>query len=204
MNIVTRIPLLALEVSGHGVPWLAIPILLFLCKTHLSATSAALMLNFLALTVLDLLVILILKPLFRRSRPVYNTGIGHVTLHAVDQFSFPSGHSTRGGFLSSFVCYSQYYYSAGLVSWAVSPIFTAFAIVWGLAICMSRVALGRHHILDVVAGCMLGLSYVYAWQHFWIGEVMASDLRNDLRSTFFSTAVTYFPKMASGFEYPSS
>lgn len=184
-NISTRFPLLALELSGHGIPWLVIPILIFLFKTQLSPVAAALTLNFLALTVLDLIVIVLLKPLFRRPRPVYNTGIGPATVHAVDQFSFPSGHSTRAGFLSSFVCYSLCYHHGGLPSWIVFPSFMVATIFWAVALCLSRVALGRHHVLDVIAGYFLGISYAFIWDPFWIGPLLASGLREDVRSTFF-------------------
>lgn len=201
-HVVTRLPLLILEVSGHGVPWLIIPILIFLFKTELSATAAALMLNFLALTLLDLGVIGILKPLFRRSRPAYNTGIGHMTIHAVDQFSFPSGHSTRAGFLSSFVWHTQYHHADGLASWINCPAFTMFVLIWAIALCMSRVALGRHHVLDVIFGYLLGVVYVYAWDPVWIGASFADGLRSDLRSSLFGVTETNVAKLAPAFDSP--
>lgn len=187
-NIPSRIPLLALEVSGHGVPWLILPILIFVLKSNLSPKAASLMLNFLALTILDLAVIGVLKPIFRRARPAYNSGIGHVTIHIVDQFSFPSGHATRAGFLTSFVWHTQAHHSNGLHPWLACPAFTVAAILWGVAICLSRVMLGRHHVLDVLFGFILGVTYVYAWEPFWIDEKFAEFLRDGLRSALFVSA----------------
>lgn len=196
--IPTRLPLLALEVSGHGVPWLIVPIFIFLFKTSLSAIAASLMLNFLALTLLDLAAIGILKPVFRRSRPAYNSGIGHVTIHAVDQFSFPSGHATRGGFLASFVWHTQNHHVEGMHPWLSSHTCTALAIVWAIALCASRVLLGRHHVLDVLIGFVLGMSYVYLWDPLWINVGFASSLRDALRSALFGSA--QIAKSASGIQ----
>lgn len=192
----TRIPLLALEVSGHGVPWLLAPILIILFKTSLSPIAASLMLNFLALTLLDLAVIGIFKPAFRRTRPVYNTGIGHVTIHVVDQFSFPSGHASRAGFLSSFVWHTQYHHAEGMHPWLSSSTFTVLVLVWAIAICASRVLLGRHHVLDVLLGFALGVSYVYIWDPLWISAEFASSLRDALRSALLGSA--HIAKAVSG------
>eukprot|EP00177_Eucheuma_denticulatum_P003543 GFKZ01006406.1.p1 GENE.GFKZ01006406.1~~GFKZ01006406.1.p1 ORF type:complete len:237 (+),score=13.27 GFKZ01006406.1:475-1185(+) len=187
-NIPSRIPLIALEISGHGVPWLILPILIFVFKSKLSPVAASLMLNFLALTLLDLAVIGILKPVFRRARPAYNSGIGHVTIHLVDQFSFPSGHATRAGFLTSFVWHTQAHHAKGLHPCLATNTFTVAAILWGVAICISRVMLGRHHVLDVMVGFVLGVTYVYAWEPFWIDAQFAESLRDGLRSPMFASA----------------
>lgn len=154
------------------------------------------MLNFLALTLLDLAVIGIFKPAFRRTRPVYNTGIGHVTIHVVDQFSFPSGHASRAGFLTSFVWHTQYHHAEGMHPWLSSPTFTVIALAWATAICASRVLLGRHHVLDVLLGFALGVSYVYIWDPLWINAEFASSLRDALRSALFGSA--HIAKAASG------
>ncbi|KAM0934343.1 putative phosphatidate phosphatase [Dioscorea sansibarensis] len=89
-------PLLkALEISGDGRLWF--PLLLSLLPlTPSSPLPTALLLG----SLLDLLLIGLLKHLIRRPRPVYNKGMS--LAFAVDQWSFPSGHSSRVLFLASF------------------------------------------------------------------------------------------------------
>lgn len=38
--------------------------------------------------------------------------------------------------------------------------------------------LGRHHVLDVVFGALLGISYVYLWEPFWISPEFAGGLHD--------------------------
>lgn len=182
-----RLLLLILEVSGHGVPWIAAPILIFLFKENLSAMAASLMFNFLAITALDLAAIGILKPLFHRTRPAYNSGIGHVTIHAVDQFSFPSGHATRAALVASFLFYVQTMYPEALQPMLASSLFMLFTFVWATAVCASRVALGRHHVVDVVAGAVIGASYLVFWHMFWVGADSADQFRHMFRHTVLGT-----------------
>lgn len=41
--------------------------------------------------------------------------------------------------------------------------------------------MGRHHVLDVLVGVVLGFVYVKLWQPFWIGPDAASHLREAVR-----------------------
>lgn len=64
-----------------------------------------------------------------------------------DVYSFPSGHASRASmvvyfFVNIFPVHFMMYPS--LLSWATS-------------ICLSRILLNRHHILDVVCGVLLGI-----------------------------------------------
>lgn len=183
-----RVLLLLLELSGHGVPWLIAPIVIFVFKPELSATAAALMLNFLALTIVDLVAIGIFKPIFHRARPAYNTGIGQITIHVVDQFSFPSGHATRAGFVAAFLADVRIAHPEGLDPLIASSPFLIMTIIWAVAICASRVALGRHHVLDVLVGVVLGILYVMLWQPFWIGPSFSAQMRNSLRHSLLGSA----------------
>lgn len=139
-----RLPLLWLELSGHGVPWVVLPLALLLLLPKRVPPSAASLLNLLTLTAVDLLTVSVIKPLVRRARPAYNSGIGHATVHAVDQFSFPSGHATRAALVAAVFASTPY----------ALPV-----TIWAAAVCASRVALGRHHVLDVVAGAVIGAAY---------------------------------------------
>lgn len=193
----SRIPLLILEVSGHGVPWIVAPVLIFLFKPQLSPLASALMLNFLALTFVDLATIGLLKPVFRRPRPAYNTGIGHITIHAVDQFSFPSGHATRAGFVASFLYYVRAFHPTALHPVIASHQFLVFVACWALLVCASRVALGRHHIVDVVFGALLGTTYVVVWNPLWIGAAFSFGLRILFRKALLGVARSGVPPKAA-------
>ena len=73
------------------------------------------------------------------------------------QFSFPSGHATRAVLLSASCCLLS-----GLPGLLVVP-----ATAWAAAVCVSRVLLGRHHLLDVAAGAGLGLAEAAVLGALW-------------------------------------
>lgn len=43
-------------------------------------------------------------------------------------------------------------------------------LVWSLSVCVSRVFLGRHHILDVLAGIVVGIVEYLILSVIWISE----------------------------------
>ncbi|URD95644.1 acidPPc, partial [Musa troglodytarum] len=96
-------PLLkALEISGDGRFWFPIPIaLLPLSSASASAAAYSLVLGLLLGSLLDLLLVGLIKHLVRRPRPVYNKGMG--LTFALDHWSFPSGHSSRVFFIAAFL-----------------------------------------------------------------------------------------------------
>ncbi|XP_020263741.1 probable lipid phosphate phosphatase beta [Asparagus officinalis] len=65
---------------------------------------------------------------------------------AVDHWSFPSGHSSRVFFVASFL-----FLVGGAGDGVVAAVF-----VWAAATAASRVLMGRHFVMDVVAGAGLG------------------------------------------------
>jgi undecaprenyl-diphosphatase len=83
-----------------------------------------------------------LKRILRRPRPNGDAGLLYLPF---DRYSFPSGHATRVGGLV-------------IVLGAVAPPWGAPALLaWGVAVGVSRVALGVHYAADVAAGWFLGL-----------------------------------------------
>ncbi len=92
-------------------------------------------------TALTWVVSTVLKAFFRRPRPEGEQGLFYLN---IDQHSFPSGHAVRiGGLLVVLSGLLPLWGAAGL-------------IVWGLLVCLSRVALGLHYAGDVVAGLLIG------------------------------------------------
>ncbi|KAM4085705.1 hypothetical protein ACJW30_10G047200 [Castanea mollissima] len=95
---------------------------------------------------LDLLLIALIKLLFRRSRPLYNKNM--VAAVSVDHYSFPSGHASRVFFVAS-VAHLFANHDANLLNLVVW--------LWALLTSLSRVFLGRHFVFDVFAGASLGV-----------------------------------------------
>eukprot|EP00039_Didymoeca_costata_P015194 m.254367 g.254367 ORF g.254367 m.254367 type:complete len:177 (-) comp16171_c0_seq7:3139-3669(-) len=133
----------ALEVSGNGILWLIIAALVIFTN-YINAEAA---INLLIILLLDLVVIGLTKQTFKRKRPAYNKGMSLVV--SVDAHSFPSGHCTRAISLCIFFVNEA-------ESFGGDPV-AIVAVLWTFAIAISRVVLGRHHVLDVLAGlCIFG------------------------------------------------
>ncbi|TVU28927.1 hypothetical protein EJB05_20478, partial [Eragrostis curvula] len=143
---VPRLLLKALEVAGDGRIWLPVPISLLL----LSATPASsgeispLLVGLVAGLVLDLILVGLVKVFVRRPRPAYNAADMYVAV-AADHWSFPSGHSSRAFLVAAFLA------GAGGLQHREA------LFLWAAATSASRVLLGRHYVLDVVAGACLGV-----------------------------------------------
>ena len=145
-----------LEITGHGIPWIAGTVM-FACKSK--GYMRTFSINMLIALLLDLLIVGVIKVVSKRQRPVYNKDDMFATV-SVDKYSFPSGHATRAVLLAILFAYIdlpwQYAISIG---------------TWAFTIAVSRVILGRHHVLDVVAGVLIGISEALLMLLFiWMDE----------------------------------
>lgn len=130
--------------SGDGLPFL-----LFLAALYLLGAPPwkARVLALVAADVLTFLVVQTLKFLLRRARPAGEWG---QVYRRFDPFSFPSGHSARGGAMAA-------------MSLIVGPPwFGATLLVWGVAVASSRVLLGVHYASDAAGGLLLGITMAAA------------------------------------------
>ena len=140
----TRYSCLALEYTGHGVPW----ILLALCGLFLAGDDYQLRHISLALLIglmLDLVTVAAAKVFASRPRPPHNDGHTLMSVAIDRDNAFPSGHATRGVFVAAFA------------SLFLSGISTALVVAWAICLSSSRVLIGRHHVLDVLAAFPLGV-----------------------------------------------
>ncbi|KAJ7952479.1 Phosphatidic acid phosphatase (PAP2) family protein [Quillaja saponaria] len=138
-------------------------------------------------SLLDLFVIALVKFLVGRSRPIYNNHGKYKAVVSVDNFSFPSGHSSR-------VCSiaSLFYLSESAIIDAVAGLkaegrggvglvidgwiggdevravnfLILFVWMWAIVTSLSRVFLGRHFVLDVFVGAALGVLEALFTFHF--------------------------------------
>merc|ERR1712168_1009987 len=146
-----------LEYSCHGVPWFIVVISAICLHSYLNEDELELSVNlFLALCV-DILVVGSIKLLFQRKRPLHNVDDMKLSL-SVDAHSFPSGHSTRAVLLAFFLIYNV----------SFSSFMSSCIKLWALLVCISRILLGRHHILDVIVGAAIGYIQYILIEPFWL------------------------------------
>ena len=149
--------------------------------------------NLLVGLVLDIVIVAVLKAFTRRRRPAYDVDdqvqalpmtkllLSYflienfyipqpkkrrmllpkaMTVKMVDKFSFPSGHATRATMLA--ILFTLLY--------PLPFIFWLPCLAWAGAVAASRVLLGRHHILDVVAGVLIGAVEAALLSMLWRSE----------------------------------
>ncbi|KYN45395.1 Presqualene diphosphate phosphatase [Trachymyrmex septentrionalis] len=144
-----------LEISCHGIPWLAVSLISIWVFNAKSLYQ--MQMNLLIGLLLDIIVIAVLKAVTRRRRPTTNDDPFSL---GPDKYSFPSGHSSR----SAFVVY--FFFNL----WPISLIYSPPLLAWSFSVCMSRLLMRRHYILDVIGGILLGIfeglliGYIYLEQ----------------------------------------
>ena len=104
-------------------------------------SASSFFLNLIMGVMLVLMTIVVLKPIFHRKRPVYpNDPFALIKEH--DSYSFPSGHSLIAGMVAAmFSVVSSFHWSVQII-----------LITWAVGVSLSRVVMGRHHLLDVIVG----------------------------------------------------
>uniref|UniRef100_A0A8C0IVV9 Polyisoprenoid diphosphate/phosphate phosphohydrolase PLPP6 n=1 Tax=Chelonoidis abingdonii TaxID=106734 RepID=A0A8C0IVV9_CHEAB len=157
-------PLLRLlEVSGHGVPWLA-GTLYGLGRSE-SPAGREVLLNLLFALVLDLVLVAMVKGLVRRRRPTHNKMDMFVTI-SVDKYSFPSGHATRAAMVCRFVLHHL----------VLAIPLRVLMVLWAIIVGISRVMLGRHNVTDVAFGFIMGYMQYNVVKYFWLSPLSAPAL----------------------------
>ncbi|XP_074029801.1 polyisoprenoid diphosphate/phosphate phosphohydrolase PLPP6 [Leptinotarsa decemlineata] len=158
-----RVHYKGLEISCHGIPWLSF----WIAFTWLfdNPNLIQMQVNMLLGLVLDIIFVAVAKAYFRRRRPILNTddALGQM---GPDVFSFPSGHASRAIFV-------VYFFTR---LWPLHWIFHFPLLAWVTSICLSRVMMSRHYILDVLGGCALGILEGFLMEFLWIEDSTARSL----------------------------
>ncbi|MCE9685940.1 phosphatase PAP2 family protein [Shewanella sp. AS16] len=129
---------LRLSASGDGHLYLYLSVGLLLTQAQGQHFFNLVLAGFLV----ELPLYLLLKNSIRRPRPCHV--VGAVALfEPSDKFSLPSGH-TAAAFVLAFAVLTVY------------PAFALLAYAWAGLIGLSRIVLGVHYPLDIVAGACLG------------------------------------------------
>jgi membrane-associated phospholipid phosphatase len=111
---------------------------------------------------LDILFVSVLKAFTRRRRPAGNQPDMFYVV-GPDKFSFPSGHASRACFIAFFFIF-------------LYPLFFIFhmpLMAWSASVCLSRILLHRHHLLDVIGGILLGGVEAVLLSWLWVSEDFA-------------------------------
>lgn len=144
---ILKVCCMCLELSGHGVPWFilaGVMLLLYAYTGHVQFLCYGF--NLLCILLMDIAVVAPIKILFKRPRPVLNDGPIPLSVSSVDSYAFPSGHASRCVALAALFCYLPPFY-----------LHTHLWYIWAVLVSLSRLVIGRHHILDVGAGILAGL-----------------------------------------------
>ncbi len=115
----------------------------------------AVLLTLLALILADQLSSSLLKPLIARYRPCKVLEGFRLLVHCGSKYGFPSSHAAN----------------IAAIGWVMASFFPRSTVIWvllGFLIGLSRVYVGVHYPLDVVAGWMLGMliggGIVWGWR----------------------------------------
>ncbi|KAB0796251.1 hypothetical protein PPYR_10312 [Photinus pyralis] len=152
-----RIHYKGLEISCHGVVWFACVLAFMWIYTDNSLVQ--MQINLLLGLIIDVIFIALTKAYTRRRRPVANTddALGQI---GPDKFSFPSGHASRAVFVVYF--FINLY---PLTAFVYPPL-----LAWATSVCISRILLCRHHLLDVGAGVLFGILEGWLLGLLWVSQ----------------------------------
>lgn len=128
-----------LSASGDGHLYLYLSVGLMLAHSQGQALFNLMLVSFLV----ELPLYLLLKNSIRRTRPCHALVGFESGFEPSDRFSLPSGHTAAAFIMATSV--AQIY-----------PVAAPAAYLWALGVSCSRVALGVHYPLDIMAGASLG------------------------------------------------
>jgi len=153
-----------LEVSCHGIVWLAG--WLAFCWIIDNKDLYQMQINMMFGLILDILFVALIKAATRRRRPC----VDDFFTIGPDKFSFPSGHTSRAFYL---LCFFTWLYPVSWIFWP--PLFA-----WAFSVAISRLLIYRHHLLDVIAGMLLGCLESILLCILWLGPKFTNYLMNAL------------------------
>ncbi|GMT34777.1 hypothetical protein PFISCL1PPCAC_26074, partial [Pristionchus fissidentatus] len=134
-----------IEYAVHGFPWIIVStitaVFAYSYRWNESVQYGLLVLNIGLLV--DLAAVGTIKILVQRERPFENVDDQVFEAPIADQYSFPSGHTSRATMLGVILSY-------------FFPRLTPIGVVFPLLVAYSRVAMGRHYVTDVLGGLTLG------------------------------------------------
>lgn len=120
---------------------------------------------------LDIVAVAVIKAIVRRRRPMQNESDMFLAV-GPDKYSFPSGHASRAAYVAHF-----------FTSFFSTPLLLRFLLfLWSASVCVSRILLRRHHVLDVLVGVFLGIIESLFVGFLWFSQDTCSWLLSALTS----------------------
>uniref|UniRef100_A0A8C6TTJ6 Polyisoprenoid diphosphate/phosphate phosphohydrolase PLPP6 n=1 Tax=Neogobius melanostomus TaxID=47308 RepID=A0A8C6TTJ6_9GOBI len=151
------------EFSGHVAPWLFGAVYTLLRGE--TVEEQEIMLNLILALLLDLMMVGLLKKLFRRRMPVQNRS-DILSAFFVEKYSFPSGHATRAALCARFLM-------AQLVD---TDSMRVLVLGWASLVSLSRLLLARHYVTDVGFGLAMGYCQYGLVERLWVSWDCLQDL----------------------------
>lgn len=153
----SRTHLKALEISCHGIPWIVLWGIFIMLWNDPSLYQ--IQINLMFGLFLDIVAVAIIKAIARRRRPPSNKSDMFIAV-GPDKYSFPSGHASRAAYIAHFFIFYL----------DLNALWQLILLSWSTSVCFSRVALRRHHLLDVLFGAILGLIESYIVGLMWLSQ----------------------------------
>ena len=145
-----------LSKSADGPLYVLLVLLLFLFEVAQAWQVTRLLLVAFAI---ELPLYLLLKNSIKRARPQQAVSLPRIVAHIIpsDTFSLPSGHTA-----AAFVVVTSFS--------LIYPALLLPLLLWGALVGLSRIMLGVHFPLDILAGMLLGVSSsltAASWLEIW-------------------------------------
>jgi undecaprenyl-diphosphatase len=137
---------------GDGVFWYCLMLALPLFHGSLGLQAA---LHMLVVSGVGVLIYKLLKTKTHRVRPYHYHSSILQNVAALDQFSFPSGHTLHA---VSFTWIALHYF----------PQYALLLLPFTVLVALSRVVLGLHYPSDVLMGALLGAGLAYTSLHYMV------------------------------------
>ena len=134
-------------------PFYLLLIILISWKLGWKGTSG-IILMIVAIGLADIVTSGIMKPFFERLRPCHNPDIAnlvHMVTHCGGKFGFASGHAANSFALAAslFLIYRK------------QLKYIAWIFLWAFIVSYSRIYVGVHYPLDIIAGSIVGIFFGY-------------------------------------------
>jgi membrane-associated phospholipid phosphatase len=143
-------------ISIDGIIWFPfVPLLVLFRKLIFNMDTPSIWMELYTGTIIAAICELLLKRIFKRSRPNLPTNSKPRFIQA-ENYSFPSGHAVRAFFIAAWIG------NPSRVLW-----------LWASLVGISRISAGRHYFLDVLFGAFVGISLArildarYLIELFW-------------------------------------
>ncbi len=137
---------------GNGVFWYGLMLVLPLFHGSLGLQAT---LHMLVVSLIGVLLYKLLKTKTHRVRPYHYHASILQNVAALDQFSFPSGHTLHA---VSFTWIALHYF----------PQYALLLLPFTVLVALSRVVLGLHYPSDVLMGALLGAGLAHTSLHYMV------------------------------------